>query len=251
MAIPSPQLHTLLVLRKHGHRHRLNPTIQYSVPLASHLLPLHHFLPTQHRSLRTRLAGVNRQVHAVPGDMGRHGARPCQQSLPEHHPHGFRNAGEHVDLGLRASLGRLGQDGDPGVLDSGCCCVGADYSSFTNDAVCYALLSALTYLLTPQRSICRDDVRTLDRINAAQLLPIAATVVAAGIGAKTAVILDDPWIIQNVVFTCYVLWGISLPFAFMVFVLYYHRLVLHKLPSREVIVSAFQPLGPCGYGATM
>jgi hypothetical protein len=64
-------------------------------------------------------------------------------------------------------------------------------------------------------------------------------------------ILDDPWIVQNVVFTCYVLYGISVPFAFMIFVLYYHRLVLHKLPSREIIVSAFLPLGPCGYGATM
>jgi tellurite resistance protein TehA-like permease len=99
--------------------------------------------------------------------------------------------------------------------------------------------------------MCRDDIRTLDRINAAQLLPIAATVVAAGIGAKTAAVLDDPHMVQGVVLTCYVLWGISIPFAYMVFVLYYHRLVLHKLPSREVVVSAFLPLGPCGYSATM
>ena len=99
--------------------------------------------------------------------------------------------------------------------------------------------------------MCRDDIRSLDRINAAQLLPIAATVVAAGIGSKTAQILDDPNTVLRIVLTCYVLWGISIPFAYMIFVLYYHRLVLHKLPPREVIVSAFLPLGPCGYSATM
>lgn len=30
--------------------------------------------------------------------------------------------------------------------------------------------------------------------------------------------------------------------------MYYQRLVLHKLPPREVIVSCFLPLGPLGYG---
>jgi len=83
--------------------------------------------------------------------------------------------------------------------------------------------------------MCRNDIRSLDLINAAQLFPIAATVVASGIGAKTAMILDDPHMIQRIVFTSYVLWGLSVPFAYMIFVLYYHRLILHKLPSREVM----------------
>jgi tellurite resistance protein TehA-like permease len=31
--------------------------------------------------------------------------------------------------------------------------------------------------------------------------------------------------------------------------MYYQRLALHKLPAREVIVSCFLPLGPCGFGS--
>ena len=97
----------------------------------------------------------------------------------------------------------------------------------------------------------RDDIRSLDHINAIQLLPIAATVVAAGTGAKLTTILTSEDAIFKVMLTCYILWGLSVPFAFIVFTLYYHRLILHKLPSREVIVSAFLPLGPCGYSATI
>jgi tellurite resistance protein TehA-like permease len=40
----------------------------------------------------------------------------------------------------------------------------------------------------------------------------------------------------------------AVPMAFSVLVMYYHRLALHKMPSREVIVSAFLPLGPLGFG---
>jgi ABC-type transport system involved in Fe-S cluster assembly fused permease/ATPase subunit len=31
--------------------------------------------------------------------------------------------------------------------------------------------------------------------------------------------------------------------------MYFQRLALHKLPAREVIVSCFLPLGPCGFGS--
>ena len=97
----------------------------------------------------------------------------------------------------------------------------------------------------------RDDIRSLDRITAVQLLPIAATVVASGIGSKVAVILENPQVALATVVASYVLWGMSIPFAFMIIVIYYHRLVVYKLPPRETIVSAFLPLGPCGYGANM
>jgi len=97
----------------------------------------------------------------------------------------------------------------------------------------------------------RDDIRSLDRITAAQLLPIAATVVASGIGARIATVLDNPSMVFGTMIVSIILFGMSLPFAFMILVLYYHRLVLHKLPAREVIVSAFLPLGPCGYGGTI
>jgi tellurite resistance protein TehA-like permease len=84
-----------------------------------------------------------------------------------------------------------------------------------------------------------------------QLLPIAATVVASATGARVAGIVSNPDTAFSMLVTCYVLWGMSLPFAFIIFTLYYQRLVIHNLPPREVIVSALLPLGPCGYGATI
>lgn len=46
----------------------------------------------------------------------------------------------------------------------------------------------------------------------------------------------------------YVLWGTGVPLAMVVLVIYFHRLTVHKLPPREVIVSVFLPLGPLGQG---
>lgn len=40
----------------------------------------------------------------------------------------------------------------------------------------------------------------------------------------------------------------AVPLALSVLVIYFQRLALHKMPPREVIVSAFLPLGPLGYG---
>lgn len=88
----------------------------------------------------------------------------------------------------------------------------------------------------------------LERITAAQLLPIAATVVAAGVGGVVADALPNPQHALGTLLTCYVIWGMSMPLALTIIVIYYQRLTLHKLPSREVIVSCFLPLGPLGYG---
>jgi tellurite resistance protein TehA-like permease len=114
-----------------------------------------------------------------------------------------------------------------------------------------AVVAVATTLALPMMLMCRNDISSLDRFTATQLIPIAATVVAAGVGARVAAVLESPTNALGVVVTCYVLWGMSVPFAFMILTLYYHRLVVHKLPPREVIVSAFLPLGPCGYSANM
>ena len=44
------------------------------------------------------------------------------------------------------------------------------------------------------------------------------------------------------------MWGMAVPMCFCVLVIYYQRLALHKMPPREVIVSAFLPIGPLGFG---
>ena len=94
----------------------------------------------------------------------------------------------------------------------------------------------------------RDHISSLERITAVQLLPIAATIVAAGTGAEVAEILPNPQHALWTIIVCYVLWGMGVPLAMMVLVMYYHRLAVHKLPPREVIVSCFLPLGPLGFG---
>jgi tellurite resistance protein TehA-like permease len=90
--------------------------------------------------------------------------------------------------------------------------------------------------------------RSLDSITAAQLLPIAATIVAAGSGSEVASIMPKPQLALGVIITSYVLWGMATPMAFTVLVIYYQRLALHNMPPREVIVSAFLPLGSLGFG---
>lgn len=90
--------------------------------------------------------------------------------------------------------------------------------------------------------------RSLDTITAAQLLPIAATIVAAGAGSGIASVVPHDQMALGVIIASYVRWGMATPMAFTVLVIYYQRLALHKMPPREVIVSAFLPLGPLGFG---
>jgi len=89
---------------------------------------------------------------------------------------------------------------------------------------------------------------SLSRITAAQLLPIAATLVAAGTGAEVAEVLEGSGKKMGTLLTCYVMWGAGMPLALTVIVVYYQRLAVHKLPAREIIVSSFLPLGPLGFG---
>lgn len=92
--------------------------------------------------------------------------------------------------------------------------------------------------------------RSLDSITAAQLLPIAATIVSSALGSNIAQILppSHPTVTLATILASYIMWGMAVPLALSVLVIYYQRLALHKLPPREVIVSAFLPLGPLGYG---
>ncbi|PSR86974.1 sulfite transporter Ssu2 [Coniella lustricola] len=112
--------------------------------------------------------------------------------------------------------------------------------------VAFAVTVSLMFLLMSE-----SHQNQLDRITAAQLLPIAATIVAAGAGTKAAEHLMHRGRLDNAMgtlITSYVMWGMATPFAMAVLVMYYQRLALHKLPPREIIVSSFLPLGPLGMG---
>lgn len=88
----------------------------------------------------------------------------------------------------------------------------------------------------------------LSSMTAAWLLPIVSCVVAASTGALVADVLPNPQHALWTVIASYALWGIGVPLALMVIVIYLQRLTLHKLPPKAVIVSVFLPLGPLGQG---
>lgn len=112
-----------------------------------------------------------------------------------------------------------------------------------DSVVAVAVTVSLPFLLMSQ-----SHQQSLDRITAAQLLPVAATIVAAGTGVGVANILPNPEHALGTLIACYVLWGMATPLAITILVIYYQRLALHKLPPREIIVSSFLPLGPLGMG---
>lgn len=77
---------------------------------------------------------------------------------------------------------------------------------------------------------------------------MAATIVAAGAGARIGEIVLTPSHALGTILVSYILWGVGTPLAMLLLVIYYQRLAVHKLPSRETIVSCFLPLGPLGFG---
>ncbi|ORX95141.1 sulfite transporter Ssu2 [Clohesyomyces aquaticus] len=109
--------------------------------------------------------------------------------------------------------------------------------------VAVAVTISLTVML-----ISATHQQALHRITAAQLLPIAATIVAAGTGAEIAKVLPNPNNALGTLLASYIMWGMATPLAMTVLVMYYTRLALHKLPPREIVVSSFLPLGPLGMG---
>ena len=86
-------------------------------------------------------------------------------------------------------------------------------------------------------------------MTAVWLLPIVTCVVGSSSGAVVAGVLSNAQHALWTILASYILWGIGVPFAMMVIVIYLHRLTLHKLPAKRVIVSVFLPLGPLGQGS--
>ncbi|KAJ5782083.1 malate permease [Penicillium paradoxum] len=111
-----------------------------------------------------------------------------------------------------------------------------------------AIISVMTALSLPFILMANGSETHLSSMTAVWLLPIVSCIVAASSGAIVAEVLPHPQHALWTVITSYVLWGIGLPLALMVMVIYLQRLTLHKLPPKAVIVSVFLPLGPLGQG---
>ncbi|KAL3450829.1 voltage-dependent anion channel [Aspergillus insuetus] len=95
----------------------------------------------------------------------------------------------------------------------------------------------------------KSRIRSLEMVTAVQLLPIASTIIASGVGAEVAEVLPSRERAIATTLASFVLWGMSMPLAAIVLAIYYQRLAVHKLPAREVIVSCFLPVGPLGFGS--
>ena len=80
------------------------------------------------------------------------------------------------------------------------------------------------------------------------LLPVVPTIISAATGGMVAGALTNPTHALWTLVISYILWGVGVPLAIFTLVLYYHRLMMHKLPPAAIIASVFLPLGPLGEG---
>ena len=108
-------------------------------------------------------------------------------------------------------------------------------------------LSVLVGLGVPLAMFTRQT-HWLESMTAVWLLPIVASEVAAASAGLLAPHLAGPAAL-NVLLAGYVLWSLSVPLALSVLVILFLRLVLHKLPHKDMAVSGWLALGPLGTGA--
>ncbi|MFG1404299.1 TDT family transporter [Xanthobacter sediminis] len=102
-------------------------------------------------------------------------------------------------------------------------------------------------LLIPFLMFTRQE-HSLEKMTAVWLLPIVASEVAAASGALLVPLLDpaEGYAIQII---CYALWAFSVPIAMSILVILLLRLILYKLPTRDMAASSWLALGPIGTGA--
>lgn len=111
------------------------------------------------------------------------------------------------------------------------------------------VLSLMTAIGVPF-SMMTYQKHYFEGITAALLLPIVPPITAAATGSVIAEIIMEqyPTYAFTIMVVSYLVLGIGLPLALLILVLYFQRLLLFKSPPRDVIISVFLPLGPCGQG---
>ena len=91
----------------------------------------------------------------------------------------------------------------------------------------------------------------LRNMTAVWLLPVATPIVSSATGGVVAGALADANMGQFAMWTlvtCYISWGMGFSLSMSVLVIYFLRLLIHRIPPRDVMVSVFLPLGPLGSG---
>ena len=110
-----------------------------------------------------------------------------------------------------------------------------------------ATMSVVCGLLVPYLMFTRQD-HSMEKMTALWLLPIVAAEVAAASGALLVSQLPASEAL-GVLILSYALWAFSVPLAMSILVILLLRLVLHKLPERDMAASGWLALGPIGTGA--
>lgn len=95
----------------------------------------------------------------------------------------------------------------------------------------------------------RHQEHALQQMTALWLLPIVACEVAASSGGLLLGHLPADTHAVAILLGSYVLWGVSVLPAFAILTILMLRLVLHKLPEKELAVSSWLALGPIGTAA--
>lgn len=95
----------------------------------------------------------------------------------------------------------------------------------------------------------RHQEHALQQMTAVWLLPIVACEVAASSGGLLLGHLAADTHAVAILLGSYLLWGVSVLPAFAILTILMLRLVLHKLPEKELAVSSWLALGPIGTAA--
>lgn len=111
-----------------------------------------------------------------------------------------------------------------------------------------AAMAVACGLLVPFLMFTRHD-HSMEKMTAVWLLPIVAAEVAAASAGQLVPHLADPQAAFRMLVLGYALWAYSVPLALSLLVILFLRLVLHKLPHRDMAASGCLALGPIGTGA--
>eukprot|EP00871_Galdieria_phlegrea_P004268 jgi/Galph1/4842/GphlegSOOS_G3484.1 len=111
--------------------------------------------------------------------------------------------------------------------------------------VALALLSAT---IVPIYMIHAHE-HSLETMTAVWVLPVIPPEVAAGAGGVILSVIENIESARYVAFISAILWGMSVPIAMSILVVFFLRLVVYKLPSNDLIASCWLPLGPIGSAA--
>ena len=110
-----------------------------------------------------------------------------------------------------------------------------------------AAMAVVCGVAVPFLMFTRQD-HSVDRMTAVWLLPVVAAEVTAASGGLLAPHLADAGAFR-ILMLSYALWAFSVPVAMSILAILMLRLIVHKLPHRDMAASSFLALGPIGTGA--